>query len=299
MSKAELLLVGAGPVGCMVASALVTREVQFDWFIRNPDVRKALQGLSVRFPDHTHKPDLSGAGFPEKIPGGIHNTVITCVKSQHTEHLLASLPLGISSRRLAIANGLINGDHHLGLLYGGAYLDGSQLVTRRSNILRVGSLGSIVDDSPWFCELLYCDWLATEAVTGIEVLQWHKLCLNCVVNPLTALLDVPNGRIMESLQSPLVQGLVHELQRVAHKHLGRRWSYTEADIVMGVQQLIEATIENSSSMREDLRHGRQPEISHMNGAIARLGREYGIPCPLNSSIAELVVSAAGKPRSRD
>ena len=292
MSKAELLLVGAGPVGCLLASALMQNSVCFDWYIRNTHVRAMAQSLQLQFPGELLSLSQTCVRYPASLPQAKYSTVITAAKSQQTENLMAGLPLATHARRLAVANGLISGDYHLGLLYGGAFLDGARLVTRRSNTLQIGSLGSIVDESGYFGGLLACEWLWIEVVEDVELLQWHKLCLNCVLNPLTALLDVPNGRMLEYLEGPLIRGLVHELQLVARRHLGRRWQYDDESIMAGVRALIEVTADNSSSMREDLRHHRVPEISRMNGAIARLGRDYDIPCPLNDAISELVIAVS-------
>jgi 2-dehydropantoate 2-reductase len=289
MSKAEVLLIGAGPVGSLLASALMIREIPFDWYIRNPQVRELASRLEIQLPERIIHHSQQLVAYPDKISKRLYNTVITSAKSQQTEQLMASLPHVTNGSRLAVANGLIHGDFHLGLLYGGAYLEEQRLVTRHSNTLRIGGLGSIVDDSHNLCALLACEWLNTEPQPDIEVLQWHKLCLNCILNPLTAVLDVPNGSMLEQLHGPLVNGLVQELQRIARRHLGSRWQYTEQDILTGVRELILATRDNSSSMREDLRQSREPEISHMNGAIERLGREYEAPCPLNEALSQIVI----------
>ncbi|MCB1218132.1 hypothetical protein KDL44_12110 [bacterium] len=292
MPTVDLLLIGAGPVGCLLASALASRGHACDWYIRNPQLRMQLQGLRLRFPDSETQPDLTSLSVPEQLDSQKYNTVITSVKSQQTEPLLCSLNLSADTRILAVANGLISGSFHLGLLYGGAYLEDEVLHTRHSNLLQIGTLGAAAEHSDWFAELLRCDWLDCDSVPDMEIRQWHKLCLNCVLNPLTALLDVPNGSMLDSLDSPLVSGLIGELQLVASSHLGTRWHYTAADIREGVRRLIEATIANSSSMREDLRRGREPEIANMNAAIVRLGRQYGIPCPLHAAVTEMIISVS-------
>ncbi|MEZ5338911.1 MAG: ketopantoate reductase C-terminal domain-containing protein [bacterium] len=292
MPTGDLLLIGAGPVGCLLASALASRGQACDWYIRNPQLRIQLHGLRLRFPDSEIQPDLSSVNFPEQLDTQKYNAVITCVKSQQTEPLLSSLDMPADTRILAVANGLISGSFQLGLLYGGAYLDDEVLHTRHSNLLQIGTLGAAAEHSDWFAELLRCDWLFCEGVPDMEIRQWHKLCLNCVLNPLTALLDVPNGSMLASLDSPLVSGLIRELQLVASQHLGSRWNYSAENIREGVRLLIEATIANSSSMREDLRRGREPEIANMNAAIVRLGDQHGIPCPLHAAVTEMINSVS-------
>jgi 2-dehydropantoate 2-reductase len=41
-------------------------------------------------------------------------------------------------------------------------------------------------------------------------------------------------------------------------------------------------------MREDLLHRRRTEIDALNGAIVRYGEKYGVPCPVNRMLAELI-----------
>ena len=34
--------------------------------------------------------------------------------------------------------------------------------------------------------------------------------------------------------------------------------------------------------------GRKTEIDYMNGAVAQLGDDYGIPCPVNAALATMI-----------
>jgi 2-dehydropantoate 2-reductase len=46
-------------------------------------------------------------------------------------------------------------------------------------------------------------------------------------------------------------------------------------------------------MLQDLARGGRTEIDFMNGHIARLGREKGIPCPVNEMLTLLVKAVEG------
>ena len=43
-----------------------------------------------------------------------------------------------------------------------------------------------------------------------------------------------------------------------------------------------------ASMRQDLMKGRKTEIDHMNGAVAELGRRYGLGCPVNAALTTMI-----------
>ena len=41
-------------------------------------------------------------------------------------------------------------------------------------------------------------------------------------------------------------------------------------------------------MQQDLLKGRKTEIDYLNGAVAGLGKKYGIKCPVNESLAAII-----------
>ena len=41
-------------------------------------------------------------------------------------------------------------------------------------------------------------------------------------------------------------------------------------------------------MRTDIREGRPTEIAYLNGAVAALGKQYGIPTPYNTMMTQLI-----------
>ena len=86
--------------------------------------------------------------------------------------------------------------------------------------------------------------------------------INAVMNPLTALEDVPNGALLE--QPDRVLGLCEELLPLLEHHGLRRPLAFWVDKVLQVARL---TAANSSSMRQDLRHHRRTEIDYMNGFV--------------------------------
>jgi 2-dehydropantoate 2-reductase len=56
------------------------------------------------------------------------------------------------------------------------------------------------------------------------------------------------------------------------------------DPVAFVAEVCRRTAANSSSMRQDVQRGRPTEIDALNGAVAAIGRERGIPVPLNEAL---------------
>jgi 2-dehydropantoate 2-reductase len=46
--------------------------------------------------------------------------------------------------------------------------------------------------------------------------------------------------------------------------------------------------ESKSSMLEDLEHGRRLELPWLSGAVARLGKEAGVPTPIHRFLATVL-----------
>ncbi|EHY57733.1 2-dehydropantoate 2-reductase (Ketopantoate reductase) (KPA reductase) (KPR) [Exophiala dermatitidis] len=128
-------------------------------------------------------------------------------------------------------------------------------------------------------------------------LQLEKLSSNCVLNPLTALLDVPNGALLYNDEIATVQRLLlAEISLVIRglpelngiPNVRGRFSATRLEQLF--RAVTQRTARNSSSMREDIRNGKKPEIDYINGYIVRRGEEQGIKCALNFMLMQLIKS---------
>jgi 2-dehydropantoate 2-reductase len=126
-------------------------------------------------------------------------------------------------------------------------------------------------------------------------LQFEKLVVNCVLNPLTALIDVPNGGILNNDPLSHVQrALIAEISNVIQV-LPEMQGIKELSTRFGIGMLTERftnvaklTAMNSSSMREDMRGQRSTEIDYLNGYIVKRGNEVGIGCVANALMVQLV-----------
>ncbi|MFF2886766.1 2-dehydropantoate 2-reductase [Paenibacillus sp. NPDC057967] len=116
---------------------------------------------------------------------------------------------------------------------------------------------------------------------------FHKLLINAVINPLTAIFDVTNGdlpkherrlHIMRALHNETLEILI----RAGMQDPGDSWE--------GVLDVCVRTSANVSSMLADVRAGRVTEIRAINGAVAELAASYGMNAPMNAAMAAIVES---------
>lgn len=112
---------------------------------------------------------------------------------------------------------------------------------------------------------------------------WRKLAVNCVINPLTALWNCPNGELKNHQQ--LVATLCAEVASVVE----REGLHTSADdLRYYVDQVIESTTENISSMLQDVRAQRHTEIDYITGYLLKRARAHGISVPENARLYDMV-----------
>jgi 2-dehydropantoate 2-reductase len=112
---------------------------------------------------------------------------------------------------------------------------------------------------------------------------WRKLIYNCVINPITAIIGTDVGGIADARLDPLKQLVIDECLAVART----QGVAFDVDFVATITAVFSAS-RTIASMRQDLMRGRPTEIDHMNGAVAELGRQAGVDCPVNAALAAII-----------
>jgi 2-dehydropantoate 2-reductase len=113
--------------------------------------------------------------------------------------------------------------------------------------------------------------------------MWQKLVVNCVINPINAITRTEVGAIADERLNPLKQLIVEECVRVAE----RDGVTLEGNLVDAINRTYGSS-RNLSSMQQDLLKGRRSEIEFLNGAVVRLGAVYGLACPVNQALADII-----------
>lgn len=127
-----------------------------------------------------------------------------------------------------------------------------------------------------------------ETATDAAALLWGKLVINAAINPLTALLGVANGELLNRQPArKLLQSAAREAAAVAVAQ-GIRLPYP--DPVVAAESIARRTAENYSSMLQDVQRGGPTEIDAICGAIVSAGEQTGVPTPINRTL-HLLVSA--------
>ncbi|HEY4372380.1 MAG TPA: ketopantoate reductase family protein [Burkholderiales bacterium] len=114
---------------------------------------------------------------------------------------------------------------------------------------------------------------------------WGKLTVNCAYNAISALAQLPYGRMIEGAGvRQLMTDVVQEVLAVAAAR-GVRMAPDTLPMVLALAQSMPTQF---SSTAQDLARGRATEIDHLNGFIVRQGEALNIPVPANRALHALV-----------
>lgn len=113
--------------------------------------------------------------------------------------------------------------------------------------------------------------------------QWSKLVINAVINPLTALANIPNGKLLDHRQqvAALCRELMPLLARQGFTLPVEGW----IEKVLAVARL---TAGNYSSMHQDLVLGRPTEIDFVTGFLLREAQAAGLSLPAHQSLYDSI-----------
>lgn len=220
---------------------------------------------------------------------------VVLVKSWQTDRVARQLveclaPEGIA---LTLQNGMGNREKLASVLGPERVFLGS--TTSGASLLAPGKVRSAgrgivtLDTNPHLqkvAEILVQAGFPVERVADPTVLLWGKLVINAAINPLTALLRVPNGELLARPTARSLMGAVAwEAAAVAQ---GQGVNLPYPDPAAAAQQVALRTSANLSSMLQDVMRGAPTEIDAISGALAQAGLQCGVPAPLNHTLWQLV-----------
>ena len=236
---------------------------------------------------------LSAAELPSP------DVVVLAVKSYDTEAALDSLmPLMEKGQALvSLQNGLGNVERAVArfgesrVIYGGtsqgAYLDAQGALHRMGDgVWRLSALtGATREVAQALLALMSRAGLMTEYVEEWQSAAWQKAAINAVINPLTALLNAENERILAPDLLPFVYALCQETAQVLRLE---GLSQSASELVAATTETAKRTAHNRSSMRADFLAGRALELDAINGEILRRAERAGLVLPYHSFLVEVL-----------
>lgn len=284
----KVAVVGPGALGCLFAARLVqggvkTHLVDYD---QKRAERLARSGITV---EHQGQSVTVQPAVSTRIPAG-QDLVLVLTKAYST----CDLKLPTDSPVLTLQNGLGNVETLCGLIGSARVLAGT--TAEAATLLGEGHTRHVAAGLTRLGAWTSCATNAARdvlAAGGFEVavtespgqLLWEKLAISAAINPLTAILNVPNGQLLINKETrQLMRDLVVEAVKVAATE-GYRF---EQSLVEIAESICEATSENLSSMLQDIRAGKRTEIEAISGEVLRRAQIASLPTPRTRVIYQLV-----------
>lgn len=310
-------ILGAGAVGCLFANYLHRAGIDVTLLLRDEETLRQWQsvgGMTVE----------SDAGLQQSMPRALvpqamardlgSNTprirqLLICTKAHQTQAAISSiLPfLANDATVVLLQNGMGIREVLQSLRPDATFIHAltTEGVWRRDRFHLVHAsrgetvLGGITAPSAQpdhaseqaTSQRIVSEWqntgLTIKAVADIELRLWHKLAVNCVINPLTALQRCRNGELLQLTDiSERITQICAEVAAVA------REQSVPLDLTAlqeNVLTVIRKTAHNRSSMLQDIEHHRPTEIDYLNGHVMRLAQRYDLPAEANTRLYQAIV----------
>lgn len=303
----NITVMGPGAIGCLLA-AYLARSGEKIWLLDHRRERAALlarRGIAVEGERGSFHTPIRVTADPGEI--GHTDLLVLCVKANQTAAAVSGLEgfLSPGSYLLSLQNGLGN-VRETALVFGADRVLAG-VTSHGATLLEVGRVrhagyGEIWVGEPagggkqsrarerleFLAAALNRAGLQAQLVEDINSVVWRKLVVNVAVNPLTAILRIPNGELLKKAHArKVMEEAVAEAVRVA-AHMGVELALAEE--LERVKEVCLSTAGNISSMLQDVNHRRKTEVDQINGAVARLARELGMAAPVNEVLWALVRS---------
>lgn len=307
-SGLRILVMGAGAIGSVVGGFMAKAGHRVALVGREPHMAAIAQrGLRITGIWGEHR--SSGLTTLTNVNGltpGSFDLILVTVKSYDTDSAAKAVaPLADANTLLcSYQNGLGNAEAiaaHVGwertigarAIYGVVMREPGWVdVTVIANPTALGTYSGKTPASRvrQIAEQMNAAGLPTCYTDKIRTVLWNKVAYNCALNPLSALLDVPYGALLDTNHTrEMMRAIVFELYSVASAMgVAMEPGTPEGYVRHLFEELIPPTAAHYASMRADFVNRRRTEIDALNGAICRYAREHGIDCPVNTVLTQLV-----------
>jgi 2-dehydropantoate 2-reductase len=301
----KIAVVGPGALGCLLAARFQAAGADVFLVDYRPERAAWLTRQGIRLQT------LEGKHLVVPVPAGLapgagpRDLVVLAVKAHQTAAAAPSLKLLLAPGGIALTvqNGLGNLEamaREIGpqrLLAGVGFLGVTR--TGEGSVIHTGS-GAFLIGAPPGSQVSAQETAAVAAVfrraglkcevrEDIEAALWEKLLVNVAINPLTAILRVPNGALPDLPEAwELAKAAAVEARAVARA----AGVAVAGDPEALVRRVCTATATNRSSMLQDVLAGRPTEIEALNAQVVSRGEALKVPTPVNHFLTQLVRSLA-------
>ena len=295
----KIAVMGAGAVGCYYGGMLA-RAGHEVLLIGRPQHVQAVRQAGLLLDTLSFREHVPMQASTEASAVADAALVLFCVKSTDTESAAAEIRPHLlpGATLLTLQNGVDNADRlqaalpshevNASVVYVATEMAGPGHVQHKGRgELVIGNTPS----SAGIAAMLNAAGVPTDVSDNVRGALWSKLILNCAYNALSAITQLPYGRVVQGEGAPAVmRAVVDECVAVARA----KGVTLPGDAHVAVERLASSMPTQYSSTAQDLARGKRSEIDHLNGYVLRTGQALGIATPVNQTLYTLVKLIEGK-----
>ncbi|MGA8051722.1 MAG: 2-dehydropantoate 2-reductase [Burkholderiales bacterium] len=304
----RVAVLGAGAVGCFYGGMLA-RAGHDVVLIGRPAHVEAIRKSGLHFEGLAFDEHIRVAASTEAEAVRGAALVLVCVKSTDSERAAAEIAAWLEAKAIVVnlQNGVDNAERIQAVIkrpvipavvYVATEMAGpGHLKHHGRGELVIGALDAVATPREalervqrWFAE----SGVKVAISDNVAGELWGKLVVNCAYNAISAISQLPYGRMIGGAGvREVMRDVVAETLAVAAASGVR----TAPDLPDNVYRIAEWMPTQYSSTAQDLQRGRATEIDHLNGFVVRRGDALGVPVPANRVLYTLVklIESKGNP----
>ena len=302
----RIAFMGSGGLGGYFGARLCKGGADVHFIARGKHLEAVRsEGLRVEGPDPIHIARVSATDDPGEV--GVVDFVMLCVKLWDTEAALHQIRpmVGPGTTIISFQNGVLK-DQYLRAAY-----DASQIMGGVGYVATTIDRPGVIRQTGPMQRLLFGEFDGSRSRRGEALLEaclaggikaelsenilreiWQKYVFLVGLSGTTTTIRKPIGPIREN---PQTRAFLHEVMRevvTAGRAHGVDLPEDYAEVRLKLAD--DVAYDMTSSMHHDLERGNPLEIRWLSGGVVELGRQKGVPTPLNRAIADiLALHAAG------
>ena len=288
----RVAVMGAGAVGCYFGG-LLARAGHDVVLIGRPEHVRAIEAHGLRLQTRTFDEHVRLRASTDAAAVRGAGLVLCCVKSGDTEAAAQAMHAHLAPQALLLSlqNGVDNAERLRALLpqpVRAAVVYVATEMAGPGHVRHHGRGELVVEPGPGgdaWAQALRAAGIPVEISPDVRQALWVKLILNCAYNAISAIGQVPYGRMLA------VEGVAETMQQVVRECVAVAHAdgvVVPADIDATVRGLAGSMPQQRSSTAQDLARGKRSEIEHLNGYVLRRGQVHGVPTPANQVLLTLV-----------
>lgn len=304
----RIAVIGSGGVGGYFGARLAQGGADVTFLARGAHLAAMRsEGLMIEGPDALHLDKVQATDDPAKM--GVADLVMFAVKLWDTDTVLEQIRpvVGPDTVLISFQNGVLK-DTYLRAKYSPAQIMGgvgyvATTIDRPGVIRQTGPMQRLIfgefdgrrsERGEAFLRACQSGGINAELSPNINRDIWQKFVFLVGLSGTTTSIRLPIGPIRENPQTrQFLLDVMREVVAVGRAHgVDLPEDYAELRLKLAD----DVAYDMSASMHHDLQNGRPLEVRWLSGGVVELGKQVGVPTPLNRAIADiLALSAQGAP----